>query len=544
MKLRPLAALATLAVSSPALAGGLFLPGSGATSTSRAGAAIASVEDGEAISLNPAGLAKTYGTTITVSAAFFQYFMEFSRRGTYDAISDDDQPYEGQPYPTMKNDARPPLGIGAMQPIPVVAIASDLGGAVPNLRVAAGLYAPSAYPFRDMTGGYVFNGDYAAPPPPTRYDVMKQEAAVFLPTIAASYRVLPELDVGARFSVGMASLKSTLALWGTPGNYEEAIKHDGLFNADVKDNFIPAFGFGVNYRPRPQLELAATFSSAVAIHGKGSATSENGPGVELNGNPITVGPTADEYARCAAGGTVAEQKVCIDLQLPMAATVGGRYLFLDRNGAMRGDLELNIGWENWGKRCDFVKDPDCTSPGTYRVVVDADIFVNGQSALTLKDSYVDHRLKDTFSVRLGGSYHIPLGEAPVNGRDNRNKVIVRAGLGADTRAAEDGWLRADLDGAGRQYGTIGGAFRTSKWELSVGGGYIHEGTNSNDGNCNPTATAPGCRGDGSENPPDDRSGPDPVNPILVPDQQTENPVNQGTIKSSYLMLMLGFSTWF
>ena len=61
-------------VSQAAHAGGLFLPGSGATSTSRAGAAITSADDGEALSVNPAGLAKTKGWTITISTAFIRYF--------------------------------------------------------------------------------------------------------------------------------------------------------------------------------------------------------------------------------------------------------------------------------------------------------------------------------------------------------------------------------------------------------------------------------------------------------------------------------------
>ena len=55
-----------LCASGTAAAGGLFLPGSGAVSTSRAGASVASVDDGEAIGLNPAGLAKSKGTVITL----------------------------------------------------------------------------------------------------------------------------------------------------------------------------------------------------------------------------------------------------------------------------------------------------------------------------------------------------------------------------------------------------------------------------------------------------------------------------------------------
>src|SRR5438128_12463549 len=110
-----------------ASAGGLLLPGSGAISTSRAGAAIASADDGRALSLTPAGLAKGQGTTITISAAIIDYSMQFTRRGTYDPIASEDLPYEGQPYPTVTNEAKPPLGFGPFQPVPVIAIVSDLG---------------------------------------------------------------------------------------------------------------------------------------------------------------------------------------------------------------------------------------------------------------------------------------------------------------------------------------------------------------------------------------------------------------------------------
>src|SRR5689334_6757459 len=104
MKLRELTILSTLlAAPAAAHAGGLFLPGSGAISTSRAGAAIASTDDGEALGINPAGLAKTKGTTITLSAALIQYSMQFTRTGTYDPQPDPDQTYAGSPYATVKN---------------------------------------------------------------------------------------------------------------------------------------------------------------------------------------------------------------------------------------------------------------------------------------------------------------------------------------------------------------------------------------------------------------------------------------------------------
>ena len=521
-----------------ASAGGLFLPGSGAVSTARAGAAVASADDGEALALNPAGLAKAKGNTITISAAMISYAMEFTRRGTYDDIANQSYAFEGMNYQTMKNDVSPDLGIGSMQPIPVVAFITDLGGRVKGLHLAAGLYAPNAYPFRDMCGkgaggcthfsqDNLFS-DFNVPPPSTRYDIMQQDAKVMLPSVAVAYRIMPELDVGLRMSAGFAKLKSTTAIWGMPANVTEDLRQDAAFTVDAKDNFVPAWGFGVTYRPTPAIELGANYTSQISMDAKGTAASVVGPDVTLNGNTLSIGPTDDRFARCATGGTVALQKACVNIDLPMTATVGGRYKFLGADGREKGDLELNVGWENWST----------DRASNYRVVVDADVYVNGASALSLHDNIVRHGLQDTYAARLGGSYHIPV---------SANDVILRGGLGYDTAAAKTGWLRADIDGAARTTVTAGGAFRTNRWEINVGGGAILEGSPSNPGTCNPTSAQPnmlGCNGDGVEHSPDQRQGPDPINPLVVSDQQTEAPTNRGTFKSHYVLAMLGFTTWF
>lgn len=556
MRLRQLTVLGLAFIPHAASAGGLLLPGSGAISTSRAGAAVASVDDGEALGINPAGLAKTKGWTITVSAAVIGFSMEFQRAGTYDPIAAEDRPFEGQRYPSVTNDPSLPLGIGKYQPIPTITIVSDLGGRVPGLHLAFGLYAPNAYPFRDMTNGYQFNADFNQAPPPVRYDIMKQEAAIFFPSLAASYSILPELDVGARFSVGFGKLKSTVAVWGSPGNYEEAVTHDAAFSAEASDNFVPTFALGALYRPTPFLEFGANFNYSAAVHASGKATNIAGPEVSFNMQPTVVGPAAPDFARCKPGvrGTFEEQNVCVDFQLPINVQVGGRYKFLDHTGKERGDVELDVGWENWGKRCkdnaDFVN--GCTSPGQFRVVVDSAAYVDTNAdgmltedeiAIHLKDNYVEHRFKNTWNFRLGGSYRIPLAND-----SGGNEVILRGGLGYDTRAAQEGWLRADIDGASRITTTVGASYHTKKWEASIGGGAILEGTNTNSGNCNPTPTAmqtqPGCAPDGSEQAIEDREGPDPINPIVVPEQQAEDPVTQGTFKSNYVLFMLGFTTWF
>lgn len=545
MKLRALVLGGGLVLGSTtqALAGGLFVPGSGAVSTARAGAAVASADDGEALSINPAGFAKAEGLQVTVSLTFIQYFMSFTRRGAYDPIGGEDRPYEGQRYATVENDPKPPLGIGAWQPLPVITVSYALPQ-VPGLTLAGGLYTPSGYPFRDMTQGYDFERDVTGTtaPPPTRYDVMTQESALLLPSIAAAYRITPDLDVGARFTAGNLKSKTQVVVWGTPGNVEEDIAKDALFTADVKDAFIPALGLGATYRIGPSIELGAAWTSPISIKAKGTAESIRGPAVDMSRQ---IGPVPDNEAICEPGGTMAQQRACISLQLPMTATIGGRYKIMDGD-EVKADLELDVNWENWGKTCDFddesITGSTCTAPGQYRVQIDAGLYTNGMYQQKINSTsganVVNLGLKDTFGIRLGGSYRHSIGD---------NKLVGRAGFALDTAAAKDGWLRANFDGAPRHTIALGGAYETAGWQINAGFGYVHEGTNSNPGaapdgtDCNPTESSFGCSGDGTMRDPADRQGPDPTNPLLTPNTQFENPYNQGSIKSHYLMFMLGFS---
>jgi long-subunit fatty acid transport protein len=556
MKLRSLMFIGLAGVPQVAAAGGLLLPGAGAISTSRAGAAVASADDGEALVLNPAGIAKSSGHVITISAAMIQYAMEFQRRGTYDAVAGEAYPYEGQPYALVKNDVSPPLGIGSLQPVPVIAFLTDLGGAVPGLHLAVGLYAPNAYPFRDMctqlaTGceKYVFNDNFDIPPPGARYDIMKQEAAVLLPSLAVAYRILPELDVGVRLSAGRGTVKSTTALWGTLGaNYEEDPKKDGVFSVDATDGFVPGYGVGVAYRPTPNLELGFNYASQLDIHAKGTAVSQLGPSTGVPPLEVIVIPVDDADARCAPGGTDDELKACVDLAVPRNLQIGGRYKFLDGAGKLRGDVELDLAWEHWGKSCsnDDLLNGNCTSPSDFRVVVDATTAVPNPlgdplPVIALNDGLVRHGLQNTYGVRVGGSYRLPIGAKRDDGESNQ--LIVRGGLGYDTAAARTGWLRADLDGAARTTLTAGASYRARRFEISIGGGAILEGSPSNPNSgggaepCNPNGMMEDC-GTG------DRQGPDPINPISEADDQDENPVTQGDYKAHYLLLMLGVSTWF
>ena len=510
-------------------AGGLLLPGSGAVSTARAGASVASVSGGDSIAINPAGLASQPGTQITISGAFIDYDVTFSRYGYYEPAPDAPSPlpWEYQPYPAMSDDSSPPIGIGDFQLVPVIAVSSDLGRAVPGLTIGAGVWAPNAYPTRSLGADYQID-DPLNPPPPTRYDVVDQEAAVILPTIAAAYRITDQIDVGARFSWGIADVKAKVYLWGIPQNFEEWAGNESIFAFEGKDNFVPNYALGVRYRPLRNVELGGVYSSQLDVHAKGWGYPTPSQYLAIGGIPIQILPLSadvEDPERCSTEegevDPVVKLHTCSNFALPMLAKIGGRYIFRDPQGGERGDIEFDIDWENWGGASD------------YEVVTDGEA-----SNIQLKHSFIRHGFKDTFSFRLGGGYGFPVGSG---------QLIARGGVAYDTAAAKSGWERLDIDGAARFMMAAGASYKLSRWQFDLGGGAVLEGfrrTRDKDELCNPTIARRGCDGSGNEAMTDDRTGPDPVNPAVELRNQNENPVNQGTYKSHYLLFTLGVSTWF
>lgn len=494
-------------------AGGLYVPGLGPIAQSRAGAYVASAEDPSALAVNPAGLANQDGVFLLVGSNFLDYALSFQRRGAYDPVDNIDLPWEGQPYGLVEDESSPPIGIGGFQAVPMIVVGMDLEKQVPGLHVAVGVFAPSAYPTRDISSDYVFE-DPNTPPPPGRYDIITQEAAVILPSIAAAYRVNEQLDVGARFSPGFAHLKAKTMVWGTV-NYEEWSAHDAEFLVDASDNFVPAFGLGVLFRPTDAIEIGVNWDSQVNVHSQGTGVSVAGSELEITpGEPLELTPVPDDEAKCAPGGQVGALKACVDIGLPMVTTVGARYKLRDAKGEVAGDVELNVAWERWS------------------AVSDHHVIVDGRAlTLTLNETDIVHNFDDVISVRLGGSYRLPMG------------LGFRAGVAYDTAAAPEGWERLDLDGAARVTMAAGASYRFGKTAVHVGGGYVHEGTREVGTDCNTSISMQTCSGDSGTTPPDERVGPDPAQPLNAGDP-FESPFNAGTYTSSYVLLHLAVTTQF
>ncbi len=502
-----------------AYAGGLYLPGIGAVSTARAGASVASIDNGEALLINPARLTHLAGTQIMLGMSLIDFELSFKRLGTYDDVDNKDLAWEGDPYPELSDNSSPAIGAGPFQLIPMLTVSTDLGCRIPGLVVAGGIYAPQGYPSRDFESDYAID-DLVEPPPASRYDVMKEGAKFLVATVGAGYRALPSLDVGARFGVGFGDLQAKSFLWGVP-NFDEYTGNDGVLDLDATDNFMPTFGFGVSFRPHPNIEVAAQYTGALSFSGEGTSKAQLSQYLTLGGVPAELLATPDDEARCAKGGTDEALATCVELELPMSASIGGRYKFLDAKGVERGDLELNLGWENWGAE----------RSSDFRVVVDAQ--VNG--IVTLKDGLIRHGFRDTFAARLGGSYRLPVAA---------QELVLRAGVSYDTAAAKDGWERLDYDGAARTMLAIGASYQLGPVQLDAGGGAILEGTRNVGELCNPEVGNLGCDGTNSEAMPEDRGGADPINPIFEPNAQSESPMNHGRYSSHYVMFMLGATVAF
>ncbi len=502
-------------------AGGLYLPGIGPTAQSRGGAFTARADDATALGVNPAGLAKGEGTEVYIGANLVDYALEFTRRGVYDADSNNPLPWAatsprgfvrwGKAYKPISDESSPAIGVGPFQAVPLIAVSTDLGLKVKGLRFGIGLIAPTAYPTRKFGGDYGFDANGVAPdepPPSVKYDTLEQEAAVVLPSIAVAYRVNDKLDVGARFSAGVGDIKARVMVWGE-ANFGELSDGDAEFAVETKDNFVPAFGFGVLYRPIDNLELGFNFDSQVNVRSKGTGTSIASEGLAIGGDPVEITPLPDDRAACAPGGEVGALKACVDIGLPMVTTLGARYTL----AGGKADVELDVAYERWS------------------AVSDHHVIVDGQAlnSLPLSETDITHGAKDVISVRLGGGYTLPVGA---------NALDVRAGVAMDTAGVKDGWERVDFDGAARTTIATGVAYRMNKLTLQLGGGFVHEGTREVGDDCNPAMVGQGCADDGGEQPLDERDGPDPSQP-LNSGTPFESPFNAGTYTSHYVLVHLG-----
>jgi long-subunit fatty acid transport protein len=235
--------------------------------------------------------------------------------------------------------------------------------------------------------------------------------------------------------------------------------------------------------------------------------------VGISGTPTEIGPLPDMYAACGTGGTRAALKTCVDVVVPMTATAGARYVLRDGKGEERGDLELDVRWENHKAATEIVVTVDAQVDNTQR---------------PLEKTVMRHGFQDVISTRLGGSYGFPLGFG---------KLILRAGAAYDTAAAPESWTRLDIDSSDRLQFAGGAALEGKSWRVDLGGATIFSQDR--------TATGPDPFVEPSPQPPQDgRTNPDAQNPQSGPSNQARHPINLGKYTSGYVIVATGVTFWF
>jgi long-chain fatty acid transport protein len=493
-----------------ASAGGITVPGMGPQAQARAGAFVARVDDPTAIAHNPAGFAKLDGTVVFVGMNFVKMALAFTRAGNYENNPEADLAYEGDSYPEVENDPSPSPGFAGFQGIPYIAVSTDFGRPAWPVRAAIGVYAPHGFSAREFAAT-VTTPEGNTAPAPQRYDVFTQSGKAALPSIAASYRVAPGLDIGARFSSGFAVVETDKVLWGFQNFYEWGDR-DAISTIEATDPFVPSFGAGALWRPSPAWEVGVGYASTQHIRAKGTVHSVLGPEVPST----TLQPPLDEFAECEPGGVEGALKICVDLNLPQTATVGGRWILRDAAGAEKADVELDLSWEDW------------SNASVTSTVADA-IGANGP----LKPAVVDHGFMDVLSVRLGGSYAM-------------QRWQLRGGMAYDTKTAPQSWTRLDQDGKQRATFATGVAYTAPRWRVELGGGFVWEPDRTVPNDClppdGPAGRDEGCGPGGARQPVEDRTRPDPAQPL--DNELLQSPFNAGTYKSHYVLMHLGLSTWF
>lgn len=489
-----------------ALAGGGFeYPDLGAVAMGRGGAFAAKANNGTAIYYNPSGLAQQTGWQFLLDGYVVDQSIAYQRT---------DQ--AGNPVgPAVFN-------TGGVTIAPFVAISRQI---LPGLTVAVGAYGPPGngkLSFPDETPPQLTSAQRATfvsqcglsvpasgagcpgqnvsseTSAPQKYQLISQNLLAVYPTVAVGWappHLGRWLQVGgslqlmygsssirqATFDGAAAEQNSQNPMGGTSKTWthqpaNELLMYDTIANLSVSGMTLTGI-FGVTVTPLPSLRIGASYRPKHTLVQSGTLKLDLSP--EAQGiNAKVAGPgssNAPDGALAAGSGPVTLGAV-----FPGEFKSGVDYDF----GA--GDIELDFNYTQWSQFQDAVLTPQFSQS----------TFTNAPAQLP--SAAIPRNFRDTFALRLGGDFRIPV---PVV------RLTVRAGGGYESSAydpSQPQYVTVGYANFAQIYGALGATVGLGWFDLDLAYNHVYmpEDDVRNSGvnaavNGAPTPSAPVIVGNGN-----------------------------------------------
>lgn len=404
------------------------LPDQGAEALGRGAAFTAKADDTTAIYWNVAGLARQRGTKLAINANVHFNTFYFARAGQYaDDSADPTTPWGGEPYPLVQDKNKSFL-------LPMISVSSDFGLSE-RLTFGLGVFGPAAT-------GRTFPIGLEGKPAPSRYDFVQSSSSVLFPTVGAAYRVTRNIDVGLAGHLVLANLNEMSISYADLGG--GACKSAEDFRCDAEGRLeakgaSAAASVGVLARVTPAIQIGAQLRSPTSVTAEGTVTTKLSSGAALPANAATA-----------------------TLDLPWIMRAGVRYIGLDKTFE-KYDVELDGTYEGWGG-----------AQGDGPTVVTTDPTGATKDPTTIVST---HRWKNTFSVRAGGAYNLPLHDLMSGQRssagddstthDDEGVLSVRAGFFYDSPTTDSAYTRLDTNTLAKIAATAGVGFKKSTFSVNL-----------------------------------------------------------------------------
>jgi len=336
------AGLALALLSSPAWAGGMFLPARGARALGLAGSYVASVDDGSALYYNPAGLADISGITALVD------FGVVLQRVGYDRVD-----AGGNPQPHVN-------GSMDVLPIPTLAITWKPSQA-PRWTLAGGVWTP-----------YLGLDSWPEDGPQRYSSVTLDGSLLAVMELAAAYRVNDRLSLGLGVQNMIVRFNSRIALSACSelNCAPEDMGFDALTEVRSNSAFTPSAVAGATLS-LSNVRVGLAVQLPFFVRTEGTARSRL--------------PTDPQYANAAQVG----DGVSLNFDLPLTVRLGAAM-------QPRPDLsvELGVDYEAWS-----MQDKISIEPHGIQVTG-----VPGIGSYQLNPVSIVRDLRDTFAVHAGAEW--------------------------------------------------------------------------------------------------------------------------------------------